>query len=351
MVRSVTLVGVGLCGAAVAACSGAALDGPSFESQGSFGPVSQGATDDTADTSSTGASAGPTEGSDGPETSANPTQVDGTSGASDGSSGDVATSTGGGTGSSDGPQPDPLACTVDDLGSVLGVAVAVGSNVMGGDDVAIACASGGGDDVAHVWAAPAAGSYTFDLAGSSYDTALAVLAEDCDGAALGCNDDGPADDGASQLTMELAQGEQVVIVIDGYDGETGNYVLGIREAADISCADGGDLGGQLGAVAMGSTVGATNDFTPGCGGIGGPDVAFAWTATVGGSYTFSLVGSSYDTIISVVGDGCRGAEIACNDDATGLQSEVVAAVAAGETVIVVVDGFNGATGNYVLTID
>lgn len=56
-------------------------------------------------------------------------------------------------------------------------------------------------------------------------------------------------------------------------------------------------------------------------------------------------------MIEVLAPDCAGAEVACNDDFIGLQSEVVVALQAGETVIVVVDGYNANAGDYQLTID
>ncbi|HWB82379.1 MAG TPA: hypothetical protein VG755_45770, partial [Nannocystaceae bacterium] len=83
----------------------------------------------------------------------------------------------------------------------------------------------------------------------------------------------------------------------------------------------------------------------------GPDVAFAWTAPSAALWTFSLVGSSYDTVITLQSPDCGGSELACNDDFSGLQSETTANLAAGESVIVVVDGYNSNSGSYTLAIN
>jgi hypothetical protein len=79
-------------------------------------------------------------------------------------------------------------------------------------------------------------------------------------------------------------------------------------------------------------------------------VTYEFTAPADGTYTFDTVGSLYDTVLYVL-DGCEGAELDCDDDsAVGTQSEVVLTLTAGQTVIVVVDGFSSNSGDYVLNV-
>lgn len=119
---------------------------------------------------------------------------------------------------------------------------------------------------------------------------------------------------------------------------------------DFTCAD-EDLGNATGnAVASGSTVGQGNDFTPGCVMSNAPDVQFVWTALVGSTYTFDTVGSTYDTVLSVRED-CVGPELECNDDTVMTQSQVTVDLAAGQSVLIVMDGWNNAAGNYVLNVN
>lgn len=119
---------------------------------------------------------------------------------------------------------------------------------------------------------------------------------------------------------------------------------------DFSCVD-ENLGTVLGNdVAMGSTVGQGNDFTPGCVMSNAPDVQYVWTALVAGTYTFDTVGSSFDTVLYVRED-CVGPELACNDDTVMTQSEITVDLAAGQSVMIVVDGWNNASGNFTLNIN
>jgi hypothetical protein len=118
---------------------------------------------------------------------------------------------------------------------------------------------------------------------------------------------------------------------------------------DYTCAD-GDLGSAVGAaVAMGTTVGGGDDFDPACAAGNAADVQYQWTAPADGSYTFDTVGSTYDTILTVR-THCTGVDLGCNDDTMMLLSEVTVNLVAGQSVLIVIDGYN-ATGNYVLNIN
>ncbi|MCX4246030.1 hypothetical protein [Paraliomyxa miuraensis] len=122
---------------------------------------------------------------------------------------------------------------------------------------------------------------------------------------------------------------------------------------DFTCSD-GDLGSAVGmAVSMGTTVGAGDDYIPSCSGGNDEDVELQWTAPADGTYTFDTVGSSIDTILTIFPD-CVTPEVACNDDINpammNFQSTVTLDVPAGQTVLIVIDGWNE-SGNYVLNIN
>lgn len=118
---------------------------------------------------------------------------------------------------------------------------------------------------------------------------------------------------------------------------------------DFSCAD-EDLGAALGSpVITGSTAGQGNDFDAGCIGQDAADVAYVWTALVAGTYTFDTLGSGYDTVLSLRED-CVGPELECNDDTVMLTSQVTLDMVAGQSVLIVVDGYGNSTGNFELNI-
>ncbi len=85
------------------------------------------------------------------------------------------------------------------------------------------------------------------------------------------------------------------------------------------------------------------------------DVWFVWTAPSSGDFVFdTCTTTSYDSKIAVYPDAmCGGADIACNDDACGLQSLVsVSGIVAGNQYLIELGTFSaaGATGVGTLTI-
>jgi hypothetical protein len=139
-------------------------------------------------------------------------------------------------------------------------------------------------------------------------------------------------------------------ITGGSDGYVGNATgSGLTQSFDFD----GD-----GDPTVDTNLGETDDFlvtTPqigfSCGVTGGTDVAFLWEAPTDGCYQFDTNGSSYDTVLRIF-DECGGSEQDCDDDGgISLQSLLETSVAAGERVVVVVDGFSSSsTGNYELNI-
>ncbi len=117
---------------------------------------------------------------------------------------------------------------------------------------------------------------------------------------------------------------------------------------------GGDLGRVVGSpVATGTTCGKSNDFTPSCVYSTAPNVVYTWTAPSTDIYTFSTAGSSFDTVLEV---RTYTSSLGCVDDIFDVgnlsqQARVEnLSLAAGDTVLVAVDGANSNCGNYRLAI-
>ncbi|MDQ3035601.1 MAG: hypothetical protein M3Y87_24560 [Myxococcota bacterium] len=144
----------------------------------------------------------------------------------------------------DGSMPDaavPATCPDQDLGMAVGIDLATGSTIGAGDDVVPGCgSSSGAPDLTFAWTAPAAGTYTFDTGGSTFDTIL-QLRSTCGGTGLDCNDD-RGSDAASLVRATLAAGESVVIELDGYSSGSGDYYLSITSGpvTEVACFDGTD---------------------------------------------------------------------------------------------------------------
>lgn len=115
-----------------------------------------------------------------------------------------------------------------------------------------------------------------------------------------------------------------------------------------------------GAWPFDSTNASTSGFSGlgGCGGGGsldfGPDRFFQWTATTSGDWTLDTCGSSYDTKLNAhSGAGCSAHCITYNDDgACGNLDSVLhlAGVTAGDTFLIQIGGYNGASGVGVLNV-
>ena len=110
------------------------------------------------------------------------------------------------------------------------------------------------------------------------------------------------------------------------------------------------------AGANGDTTAAPNALggaTCGGGGDKASDVAFAYKAPATGFYTIDTIGSAFDTVLSVRADSCSGPELACNDDVGdgSLQSQVGVSLTAGQSVVIVVDGFGTQSGRFDLNVN
>ncbi len=78
--------------------------------------------------------------------------------------------------------------------------------------------------ILYAWTAPSAGTWTIDTIGSEGDTVLYVL-DGCGGAALTCNDDSSGLQ--SVVTVDVDEGQSVVIAVGSFAGSTDSYVLNL----------------------------------------------------------------------------------------------------------------------------
>ncbi len=125
-------------------------------------------------------------------------------------------------------------------------------------------------------------------------------------------------------------------------------------AADCgACAPtcpGTDLGSTVPQTVTGSTAGLTSTLTPPCAGGAAPDATFSFTAPASGTYNINTFGSAYDTVLYLNDGTCGGALLACNDDTGALQSDVTVPLTAGQTIVIVVDGYGIDSGSFTLNI-
>ena len=109
----------------------------------------------------------------------------------------------------------------------------------------------------------------------------------------------------------------------------------------------------------GSTVGGTNDYSPtdfsgDCAAATGPEIVLMYRLFTSQDVTFSLEqdGTDFDTVLYIRRNDCLSGVERCNDDddLIGTESAISAFFTAGDYFIII-DGFNGASGNFELLID
>jgi hypothetical protein len=119
----------------------------------------------------------------------------------------------------------------------------------------------------------------------------------------------------------------------------------------------------VGGTFNGTTAGASS-LEGACGGAGSPERVFQWTPATSGTATVLTCGAAttFDTVVHLREGACDRNEIACSNDVVGCGvadgtdnaslhgSSVTATVTAGTPYFIVVDGFQGASGNFTFTV-
>jgi len=205
------------------------------------------------------------------------------------------------------------------------------------------------------------GRATVSLAGSSYDTMLAVY-NGCGcyptlSNMIECNDD-TSNSRQSQIIFNAVAGNQYLIEVGGYGNEAGQGLLTVScegvqppPSSKDNCQNAKPVG-DVKDLAF-TTANATFDGPGLC--MTGPNIWYCYTATCSGNVTISLAGSSYDTMLAVY-DGCECYPtmddlIECNDDAGNTyQSAVTFAANTGDQYLIEVGGYANEKGAGLLTI-
>ena len=217
----------------------------------------------------------------------------------------------------------------------------------------------------YTWTASASGPVTISTAGSNFDTMLAVYTGSALGglASVASNDDAP-NVTTSLVAFTAALGTTYQIAVDGYAGAAGNIVIVLTPSAG-SGSSGGAIAndsfarpspiGPSGGLFNVSSVGATKE--PGepdhANDRGGTSLWWTWTAPSAGTVAISTADSNFDTTLAVyTGNALTGLTvIAANDDSPNtVTSSVAFFTSAGQTYRIVVDGYDGASGNVRLTL-
>jgi hypothetical protein len=216
-------------------------------------------------------------------------------------------------------------------------------------------------NVWYCYTAPCTGDVTVSLAGSSYDTMLAVY-RGCQcfptsSDFIACNDDFGGTF-QSQLTFPAVAGNQYLIEVGGYASEEGRGFITISCDGEVepppskdNCSNAPPIGDVTNLPF--NTTDTTFDGPGLC--MISPNIWYCYTASCTGDATVSLLGSGYDTMLAAYnGCGCdptSGDLIACNDDfGGGFQSQITFPVTAGNQYLIEIGGYASETGSGVLSI-
>ena len=117
-------------------------------------------------------------------------------------------------------------CSPAPIGSPLPQSV-VSTTVGQPNRFATSCAYGNAPDAYFSFVAPAAGTYTFDTLGSSFDTVMEARAGGCAGPVLGCDNNGGGGT-SSKLVLTLSAQQAIVIIVDGTSWAQGPFTLNVH---------------------------------------------------------------------------------------------------------------------------
>ncbi|MBM4319570.1 MAG: hypothetical protein FJ125_06345, partial [Deltaproteobacteria bacterium] len=280
-----------------------------------------------------------------------------------------------------------------DEGCPVGCAAAGALDLAGGSGAGLpplnryrgSCAGRGAGERVFTFTAPSDGRWVIDSAGSRFDTVLYARRGACeDGGELSCNDDWHGTL-TGRIVLELKRGEQIWVFLDSYAGRGGAWQLAVCNEADADgdgvsgCA--GDCDEQDAAVHPGAPDvdgdgldtdcdgEVDEDAPPPCDAVealepagsqgdalpaatqtrgscqsqdGAGERVFRFRAPTAGRWVFSTRGSSFDTALYARAEcGDPGAQLACNDDWSGLTSRIELELRQGELVWVFVDSYTG----------
>lgn len=227
--------------------------------------------------------------------------------------------------------------------------IAVGESVAGStegarDNFRPPCAqtSDEGGDNAYTFVPEQSGIYRLSVE-AGYDSVLAIF--DREGNPIACNDDHGRTN-HSQIESRLESGAQYTIVVDGFGGARGTYVLNV-EAVQLEAPSTPGNTLALGATVNGDTRGRPDERTPPCGNTRtSPDQTWIFTPPEDGVYEIAIA-SEFEGVLAVYpqnGDQPLG----CNDGHT--TSRLSLQLDGGQAYEVVVDGDQGAAGAYRLSV-
>jgi uncharacterized repeat protein (TIGR02543 family) len=221
----------------------------------------------------------------------------------------------------------------------------------------------GGKSVWWTWTAPSSGGLELTTSRSTFDTVLAVYT----GMNLtnlvfvaGADDDPWGGGRQSGITCNVTVGTTYQIVVDGWDGASGEIQLHFRLGNPFAVPPNDNFANRILMTGNATTVSGFNDgatLEPQEGlhndSYGGKSVWWSWVSPGPGIVTVDTIGSRFDTTLAVYTGSALAnlTEIASDDDgAPNYNSTVSFYTKSGVTHQIAVDGYDGAPGNISLSV-
>lgn len=212
-----------------------------------------------------------------------------------------------------------------------------------------------GNDASLWWSfTPAAsGTYRISTAGSSINARVSLWT----GTTHPLTEEGCYSADPTVVYAPLAAGVPYLLRVVGLESaDRGDVELVVAlepPPANDNLASAADFGAAP-ATATSTVFSATaepNEAAPSCP-TGDNSVWWKFTPSSSGAYRFHTIDSDFDTVLSLwSGAGHPLTELDCNDDASGVQSQVFASLDAGTTYYLRVAGYSGSVGNVSASVE
>jgi autotransporter-associated beta strand protein len=215
------------------------------------------------------------------------------------------------------------------------------------------------------WTAPASGGLTLTTQGSTIDTLLAVYTgTSVDNLTfIAANDEDPLSIYTSRITCNVTAGTSYQIAVDGFEGEAGDIRLRLDLDVAFPVPANDNFANRITLTGNSFSTNVSNigaSYEPGepmhLVTLGGKSVWWQWTAPSSGGVTLTASNNLVDTLVCVY-KGTSLANltfVAGNDEdfLTAIEGDSTAYfnVTAGTTYQIVVDGVDGASGNFLLKL-
>ncbi|MBX3404902.1 MAG: proprotein convertase P-domain-containing protein [Phycisphaeraceae bacterium] len=210
------------------------------------------------------------------------------------------------------------------------------------------------NDVWYTFTPVATGTFQVNTCGSALDTVLSIWTS-CPGSQfvdmIACNDDSCGLQSA--VTLDLTGGQTYFVRVSGWNNAQGTFTVVVNDLGNLPP---GDLCSTAHVVNEGTHNYDTTVMTVGggpastCAGNGSNAEWFEYQATQTGLATVTTCGLAFwDTALAAYAS-CSGPQLACNDDACGLQSTIQFGVTSGSSYWIRISGFGSSTGSGSLEI-